>query len=212
MPIEVYNEEGQSMGEMPTEDELKELNEKAGKVEDLQSSITEMEGKIKGFEDEPTDVKVLRQSHKELKVLKKQLEENKLRVDKEGKINENKELTPEDLEKKVTEGVNKQMIKLARTKLLSKYNEDQQKVLSVYLDRYEKAGDLNAENVNEIMSEAERAAGFATPERSSTNTLNGAPPNIDTKSMTSEQKELGTKMGLSKEDMDKYGGATEETK
>jgi len=208
MPKEVYDEDGVSLGEMPTAEELKILQDKSNNVDSLEADLKtarEDLAKVKEDDDVPSDIKALRNTHKSHKALLKKMEEKGYKLDEEGNLTTDKQMSDEDINKKIEENSNRLHISRVRGKALSKYTDEQKAVLDKYIDRYDKSGELAVDNVDEVIAEAIRASGLADEDgTNSTNTAVGSPPQMNTGEKLN--RDLGEKLGLTQEDMDKAEG------
>jgi len=172
MPRTLTDEDGNEV-EVTTEEEQKALEDKAGKVEDLEKSAEELKGftdslelkegqsvadKIQEMKDDGNpDWKNMRAKNASLE---KALKDSGKDIDDEGNIIEKEDkLSTEDLEKKITEGATKVNINnQIDTELLKFKDEDQRKVVKHYFDKLASGEDMTAEKVDKFMKEASQLA------------------------------------------------------
>lgn len=201
MPRTLYDESGEEV-EVPTEEELNEkvadttkLREELGI--DADANISETIQQLK--DDGNPNWKVMREKNEKLKTA---LESAGKKVNEEGNVVDNKVLSTEDIDKKISEGVNKQTFENEKARIIGKYPVENQEVFTKYLSKLLGDEEQTTENLIKYSAEAERLTFPNSNVRVNSNPRTGMPPvenNVD--GLNDLQKDLGKKFGLTDEEM-----------
>jgi len=219
MPRQLYDEDSNPI-EVPTDEELKANEQKAKEesVKEYEENLKK-ELKIEGDKkiqdhlkelEEGTNPnwKEVRQTLKRQEQVIAQLKNEGKTIDKDGNIvKADENLSKDELNKQIEDGVKRTAYKMEKEKMLTSFNGEEQKVVQSYLDRLMVGQE---ETILNLTKSLEDAIKLSFPDRSISSTrramnAGGRPPMLDVnKNLSSEQKDLGSKLGLSEEDIKKY--------
>lgn len=213
MPRTLYDDSGNPV-EVPTDDEAKEaleaqeqkVVEAQGGFENLRTelgitegeSITEAITKLKDSGD--GNWKKMRETNTNLKMA---VEKAGKKVDDNGNIIDESNLSPADIDKKIADGVSVATFKNEKDKIVAKYPAEQQEVFKKYLDQLLKGQDKSISNLVQASTDAERLA-FPNAAPIVNKDVRVGLPTTEVKKgkLNSDQKDLGKKLGLTNEDLE----------
>lgn len=154
MPKKVKLEDGSEI-EIPTEEELKGLNEKASKSDELSKKVSELEA-----DSQNRNWSALRKQNEKMKeLLKSQSKE----IDEEGNIKDfAKTFSQEDVQKMVQESTNKALLEQHINMSIRGLDENKRKVVLANYGKLSTGEDVNLENVDNFIKSAMSASGIST--------------------------------------------------
>lgn len=191
--------------EVPDEAELKALQEKATKVEELEKKLKEAEE----FNGAPAD---LRKRLKELKAesevaalkLKKFEETGKTLDDKGQVIDFKPTLTAEEIEARQISVAHKVMVDVEKQKIFTKIPAEKRELVEKYYNKLTHGEQVNISNLGEYIEAAYNAAGLniqVDPIKRAIANINGKAPSFETKRDDFAESDTGkaraAAMGLS---------------
>lgn len=203
--------------EIHTEEELKELQDKADKVEGLETDIKGKDTQIKDLEAgaNPNWAEV-RPKIDAADKLTKAMKEQGFVVGDDGVITkkEDPNITSEDVDAKATAAAQKVIFDNHKSGKLLSYDEETQKVIQAKYDLLSAGQTIDSvAGVDAILKEAITlgAPGQAPPDPSSIPNIHSQPPVFDKKGETTpDQTELGKDLGITKEEIEKEGSIGEQ--
>lgn len=175
MPKKIKLEDGTEL-EIPSEEELKELETKAQKALELETKVVEVESKLKEFENNPVEKnwKQLRESAKMKEAL---LKEKGIEIKDDGTIvetNKQEQLTAEEIDKRARQAALEVAIENRKLDLLSRYKEEDKKVVEYYYNKLASGEEMNLEKVDKLIQEA--SIHLSPVSKESAPVINGMPP------------------------------------
>lgn len=183
MPEKIVLEDGTER-EIPTEEELKALNEKVATSE---QSLTELQKEL-GLQEGASivdSIKELKESanpnwpaaREKMKKLQQVAKDKGINVDDSGNIVENNTIRPEDLDAKIQQKSTEISFNNKKEEVLSKYKEEDKKVVEHYLNKLMTGEEPSISNLIKFQKEAERLAfpNEIDPMKQVFNTTGGAP-------------------------------------
>lgn len=143
--------------DVPTEEELKALNEKAEKAGELSTQIEKFKtdlgvGEGESLEDKLQEMKDSMDpnwpaARKKMKNLEKAVKEEGKEVDEGGNIIQKKEISEEDITNKINDGVNAKFLEKEKDRALSKFSVEDRKTIEPFLDKLIKIDGRLDENI-----------------------------------------------------------------
>lgn len=184
MPRTIVTEDGNTI-EVPTEEELKALQDSAAKAEEFRKKAEDLEAAKSKYESDPVE-KNWRELRAKTERLEAQIKEQGKMVAADGTISDApKSLTPEEIEAKARAAARSELVGQQKKNLLSKFDDEKKKVVEHYLDKLTAGEDVSVDNIEKFVQEASL---LAEPPKSGvqrTPFVNGQPPvfkNADGKS------------------------------
>lgn len=207
-PRKLFNEDGDEI-EVPTEEELTELQGKAEKsateaLAELNSKLGVPEGTttedfVKNLQEEGNpNWKAARQ---QIDTLKGVIKDQGLEVDTEGKVIKDDSISQEELETKIKATAKQEFLEQYKDSKLSKITDpEDKKVVQHYFDKLSAGEDLDHGKVDSIMASAMQLA--KPGDSNAVELITGAPPDISPPkdkadfSESDDGKAAGENMGL----------------
>lgn len=199
MPQKVYDKDGKEF-EVATPEEIKALEEKAKKVEELEK------------DKDLINWKEFRAKEKKLKDnLKNYVSKEGKTVDEEGNI-----ITPvvdeNSIQKVAEKTTNDAIFNAEKERLIASYSEEQRKAIKVYFDKFITGEEKNIANLHKFIGDAIRlvAPEDSHPGHRAWGSPAGSTPTFKSNEKASDSaKKMGAEnFGMSDEDYDKYGSDT----
>lgn len=175
MPKKIRLEDGTEL-EIPSEEELKALEEKAQKASELENKFTEAEKKLQEYENNPAEKnwKQFRESSKKREEL---LKEKGIVIKEDGTVEElNKpdQMTPEEIDRRARNAAMAVSIENRKAEKLSRFKEEDRKVVEYYYNKLASGEEMDLSKVDKFINEATL---HLNPEaRKAEPSINGAPP------------------------------------
>jgi hypothetical protein len=162
--------------EIPSEEELKALEEKANKAQELEAKVTEAEAKVKEYEDNPTEKnwRLFRESAKKKEAL---LKEKGIEIKDDGTIvemNKHEPMSGEEIDKRARAAALEVAIENRKLEKLSRFKDEDKKVVEYYYNKLASGEEMNLEKVDKIIQEA--SIHLAPPSKHTEPVINGMPP------------------------------------
>ena len=182
-----------------TEEQLTELRVKAAKVDELEKSKAEVDGKLKEYEEDKNVINWRNAREKE-KRLEKALKDAGKDVDDDGNIIEKQAgVSQEDVTRIAREQAETMLVERSITKAKNQLNDDDKATFDKYYTKAISGETVNADNVDEFIDLAMRLAGGGNKGGSGGMTR-GAPPRLAEREEgfgdTEAGKGLAGKMGI----------------
>jgi len=213
MPRTLTDSEGNEV-EVPTEDEMKNLQDKAKGNEDLSKKLKEQEEALESYKGDKAlqNFKKLRESNDKLKA---ELKKSGKTINEEtGEIEEEKKegLSKEEVESTTKKVVSDTIYEAELEKVLSSYDKDTKEAMKTYVEKLSGDQDKTIDNLYKVVEDAKKIVAPSAPAENSIQKGWNKPgsykpyqhkdenkPSEDTKKMGSEN------FGHSDEDFEKYG-------
>ena len=157
-------------------------------------------------EGENVDWKAAREKIGRLEVLTGKLRKEGKDVDDEGNIIENKQsMTEEQVKETAKKVANDTLLDNRKNELLSKYNEEDRKVIDATFNKLSQGEKLTLANINGIMESAERASNVVPKEGDGRISIDGDAPRMQAEGKgdfteTPEGKDFAGKLGINLEE------------
>jgi hypothetical protein len=186
MPQTVFNADGEEL-EALTPDEVKELQEKAKKVAELEKEI-----ELAKQEANPN----WSAARKKMSAMEAALKEKGLEINDDGTLRT--EIDVNEITAKAESTAKSVLLNSRKSELLSKYDETKRPVIEKYFEKLSSGEELNFENIGTFVRDAEKLAGVEPV--SGSQSINGKPPvfnqeNTQTDfSETDEGKEIANRL------------------
>jgi len=188
MPQTVFNADGEEL-EVLTPDEVKELQEKAQKVAELEKEI-----ELAKQEANPN----WSAARKKMSAMEAALKEKGLEINEDGTLRTEPKIDVNEITAKAESTAKSVLLNSRKSELLSRYDETKRPVIEKYFDKLSSGEELNFENIGTFIKDAEKLAGVEPV--SGSQSINGKPPvfnqeNIQTDfSETDEGKEIANRL------------------
>lgn len=157
MPKKVILEDGMEI-EVPSDEELKTLHEKAQKVEEAEKAKTAAEAKIKELEEGVNpNWPDIRKQLADKKALEEQLKAQGKKIDADGKIvDENPPaISVEDIAKTAGAAARKEIMNSHKEILLRQFSADERKAIEFYFEKFSAGEELTIEKIDKFIADAE---------------------------------------------------------
>lgn len=175
MPKKIRLEDGTEL-EVPTEEELKALEEKALKAQEMETKVSEVENKLKEYENNPVE-KNWKQFRESAKKKEELLKEKGIEIKDDGTIvelNKAEPLSAEEIDKRARAAAMAVTIENRKLDLLSRYKEEDKKVVEYYFNKLSAGEEMDLAKVDKFVKDA---AVFLNPStKNGEPSLNGQPP------------------------------------
>jgi len=195
MPEKIKLEDG-SEREVLTDEEVKELQDKAKKSEEFTSKLDELEKENESLKQDPT-VSGFVELRKANTALKKALKESGKEIDDDGNVKEeNITMTPEDFEKLAEKKANEALLKQHINNSLKNVDEDKRELITKNYEKVIAGEEVDLSNVDTFLGQATKISGVEV----ASNPLMGAIVGSQTREVGSdggEKKFSDTEAGTS---------------
>ena len=198
----LYNEEGDAF-EVPDDEEIASLREQVEAKAALEAELTELK------EQSNPNWQEARKKIKALETINANLQKEGKSVNDEGVIVEsNAQMTREQIIKEAEQAAVNALLDQRKAQLFSQYDENQRPIVESYFNKLSTGEQLNLNNIENFAKQAEILS-FPNQKQSQGRTYNNSfgasVPPAPKKEMDESIKEIGKAMGLTEDDMKKYG-------
>lgn len=163
--------------EVPTEEEIKELQDKAEKFKG-QEDYEKLKEKLAEYESNPSE-KNWKSMRTTVDNLKKALSEQGKNVDVdeqtgEVKLSTEAKFSQEDFDNRARAIANQALLDAEKSRSFAKYDNEKRQVVEHYYNKLSAGEEMNIDNLNKFIKEAEKLAGVEI--KQTPPSLNGQPP------------------------------------
>ena len=154
MPQTIVTEDGSTM-DVPTEEELKALQTSASQATELQKQVDELNKLKEDYEKDPVQ-KNWNAIRAKTERMEAALKAQGKTVDENGNVSEPPSaLTSEEIEEKARKAARSEMVGQQKRNLLARYDDEQRKLVEHYLNKLTTGEEVNMDNLEKFVQEAE---------------------------------------------------------